>query len=205
MIFRAGNKILESEKERNLYTKFFAGYYLNELISGYSERVEKLSEYTSEKCGINIRLETPLVSFDNHAYLLVNDSDKGEFADILLHDMNSRIIIAIEAKYLSNWDGNNDLRNNIKRISLIKEKYPNYTLIFMLLVSKTKWEAVKKMKKHKNSNYIKYINEYAKNVAVLFWEDLVNFCSDDSVKNYMHYRLSLVNASKKLRYPKLGT
>lgn len=39
MIFNSGPCVLESEKVRNLYTKFFAGYFFNEFIDGYDERV----------------------------------------------------------------------------------------------------------------------------------------------------------------------
>ncbi len=39
MLFDYGKNILESEKERNLYYKFFAGYFFNELIEGYQDRL----------------------------------------------------------------------------------------------------------------------------------------------------------------------
>ena len=37
MIFDTSRSAFESEKERNLYTKFFAGYFLNEFICGYKD------------------------------------------------------------------------------------------------------------------------------------------------------------------------
>ncbi|MGI2214739.1 hypothetical protein [Shewanella oncorhynchi] len=86
MIFNSGPCVLESEKERNLYTKFFAGYFFNEFIDGYDERVVWINSYLSKKLNKTVSLQSPSISFDNHTYLLDIDSDRGEFADILLHD-----------------------------------------------------------------------------------------------------------------------
>ena len=39
MLFEPKLDIIESEKERNLYYKFFAGYFFNELVPIYEQRV----------------------------------------------------------------------------------------------------------------------------------------------------------------------
>jgi hypothetical protein len=200
MIFRAGPDILESEKERNLYTKFFAGYFLNELIDGYDCRISKLCSYLSGKLGVEISLNRPVLSFDNHAYLLDRESDKGEFADILIHDAQSKTMIAIEAKYLTNWSIEKDIKCNINRIESIKQKNSTYDIHFCLLVSYKKWNATEKMKNHPGSSFTKFKKEFESKVGILFWEDLVMLCQSIPVCEYMDYRLSLVNASVEKRY-----
>lgn len=200
MIFSAGPHILESEKERNLYTKFFAGYFFNELVDGYDDRVNLISDYLSDKLEIPISLNKPALSFDNHAYLLDLKSDKGEFADILIHDAQSKTMIAIEAKYLTNWSIEKDIKCNINRIESIRQKYPTYKIYFCLLVSDIKWNATEKMKNHPDSNFTRFKNEFKNEVGVLFWEELVKLCKSTSVREYMYYRLSLVNAPVEKRY-----
>ncbi len=203
MIFSLNDRLFESEKERNLYAKFFAGYFLNELVDGYEERVAKLCEKLSKsiKGGIkgSIKLTNPHVSFDNHAYLMSNDTDKGEFADVLLQDSYRKIFVSIEVKYLSNWNVENDLFKNLARIDKIKEAHPSYKFYFFLLVSKTKLEAVMKMRNSVASNYKKYLAEYSDKVGILFWEDLVVLCANQEVVKYMIERLELVNAPRENR------
>lgn len=199
MIFSAGPDILESEKERNLYTKFFAGYFLNELVDGYDDRVDLICAYLTEKLGVKVSLNRPTISFDNHAYLLVCKSDKGEFADILIHDSQSKTMIAIEAKYLTNWSIEKDIKCNMDRINAIREQYPAYKVHFCLLVSETKWNAIEKMVNHPDSSFSRF-KEYESEVGILFWEKLAALCQSISVREYMDYRLSLVNAPVKKRY-----
>ena len=203
MIFSIDRGDIDSEKERNLYAKFFAGYYLNELTNGYEERVNKLSGYLSKKMNTLIQLESPAVSFDAHAYLLTDKSDRGEFADILLHDKVSKTLIAIEAKYLTNWSEAKDISSNMKRVNLIKKEYPCYKVYFALLISIRKWEAAKKMANHPNSNYSRYMEKYQNTIGILFWEDLLDLCDEVLVRSYMSYRLSLIGKAKELRYPEI--
>ena len=200
MIFNSGPCVLESEKERNLYTKFFAGYFFNEFIDGYDERVVWINSYLSKKLNKTVSLQSPSIIFDNHTYLLDIDSDRGEFADILLHDPVSKTMIAIEAKYLTNWSIEKDIKSNLKRINAIRERYYKYTIHFCLLVSSTKWKSAIKMKKHESSSYACFIKDFKDDVGVLFWEDLVEYCDSKTVKKYMEYRLSLVNAPASQRY-----
>jgi len=195
MLFDTNRTVFESEKERNLYAKYFAGYLLNELVEGYSERVANISDYLSEITGEKIGFHKPHVSFDNHAYLFGVEADRGEFADILLHDPENKTMVAIEAKFLSDWNADKDIGANLKRIELIKNKLSEYKICFVLLVSRTKWDAVKKMCNHRDSNYRKYLNEYREKVAIAFWEDLLKLCRNDDVVRYMENRLSLVNSA----------
>ncbi|MFC3914577.1 hypothetical protein ACFOSS_14065 [Pseudaeromonas sharmana] len=196
MIFSVNINAFESEKERNLYYKFFAGYFFNELIDGYSDRVSLMNEHLSMKSNNPIHLVNPAVSFDNHSYQLGIGSDKGEFADILLHDPKSNTMVAIEAKYLTNWSVNKDIESNLERINAIREKL-NYEIHFYILVSKTKWASAEKMKNHKFSNYSKYIKYHSNEAGVLFWEDLVQLCASEQVRSYMVKMLDLVNKPKK--------
>ena len=67
----ANAPLIESEKERNLCTKFFAGYFFNEFTPGYSKRIALFNRYIQEAAGRDdLRVEAPHVSFDTHAYLM---------------------------------------------------------------------------------------------------------------------------------------
>ena len=43
--------LIESEKERNLCTKFFAGYFFNEFTAGYAKRIVHFNRYLQEVTG----------------------------------------------------------------------------------------------------------------------------------------------------------
>lgn len=101
---------------------------------------------------------------------------------------------AIEAKFLSDWSADKDMGANLQRIDLIKKEkeFREYRIYFVLLVSRKKWNAAKKMRNHPDSNYQKYLNEYRERVAIAFWEDLLKLCRNDDVVRYMKNRLLLV-------------
>ena len=54
MLFQPEKK-LESEKERNFYSKVFAGYYFNELVVGYEARLQSFSKLLRNKKDFLIR------------------------------------------------------------------------------------------------------------------------------------------------------
>lgn len=195
MIFDISEKAFESEKERNLYTKFFAGYFLNEFISGYEDRLNSLNKLLTEKFKKPITLELPHVSFDNHAYLLLNDTDRGEFADVLLHDYKNNAMVAIEVKFLSDLNVKKDCDTNLRRIKNIKAKYPCLTIHFLLLISKRKWLCAETMQKHENSNFRNYDN-FKSEAPILYWEELLPLCSEQKVRDFMNARLELCNKDK---------
>ncbi|MGN1056045.1 MAG: hypothetical protein ACI4QS_04925, partial [Comamonas sp.] len=47
----ANAPLIESEKERNLCSKFFAGYFFNEFTAGYSKRIVQFNRYIQEASG----------------------------------------------------------------------------------------------------------------------------------------------------------
>jgi hypothetical protein len=123
----------ESFKERNLYYKFFAGYFANELVKGWENRFMSLVDLVGGKYGKLGRLVGPLdmnpkhthLSFDNHIaqYLNGSTTDRGEFSDVFFYDCKTRNGIAIEVKYLSPI-GSKDIYDNPKRWEEIKGKRP---------------------------------------------------------------------------------
>ncbi len=145
--------LIESEKERNLYFKFFAGFYFNELIDGYTSRMKGFLKLLKVKISnghdiFNIHSkpsqlkgtiglirsleETPNhihVSFDYHAYLWKEKGDskfdRGEMSDVVL--FGDKGFISIEVKFLENWDFKNDIESVQNRMNLVKEKYVNLT------------------------------------------------------------------------------
>ncbi len=197
MLFDIGNDIFESEKERNLYYKFFAGYFFNELVSGYEKRLERFKEILQQ--GIvrgNINWDDftfssahTHVSFDNHAYLLGIGKDRGEFADILIHDPVEKVLVAVEAKFLSKWSFKKDIVGNANRLKEIKKRMTDDTKIIQcLLVTKTKWDRSQK----------KLGEDLPIPIVVVMWDDFLESCDDDVVKQYLQKRLELTK--DKARY-----
>ena len=129
MLFNHGTDTFESEKERNLYYKFFAGYFFNDLVSGYEKRVKSFYKLLfqegidEEDCFGDFVLHEGMkipsaisVTFDFHGYLLEGARDRGELADILIQDHQNNIFIAIEAKSLTDWNYEKDITVNSGRI-----------------------------------------------------------------------------------------
>lgn len=217
MLFSFGEDIVESEKERNLYYKFFAGYFLNELLPGWENRLQRFAELIGSTArDESVRLERPIVlqpstthvSFDCHAYLLNDESDRGEFADIMLHDTESKCLIAIEAKFLSDWNFKKDIVENGKRLSDLRNKLPDGTQIVQcLLVKESKWERVALMANHQDSNFKKLARAENRIVVPLLWERLIGEHTDPVVRDYMeqhlrkdrgHFRLTLRSSDEVL-------
>ena len=157
---------------------------------------ERLQDHKILPLSEKFTLEEPHVSFDNHAYRLDSSCDRGEFADVLIHDPNTNVMIALEVKFLSNVDTYNDCELNLKRINDIKKKHKNLKLYFLLLIPREKWNRAKAMKNHRDSNVTRYERDYANKVGLLFWEELIELCTEKKVINFMKEMLKLVNLSK---------
>lgn len=190
--------IVESEKERNLYAKFFAGYFFNEFAPGYQDRIQMFNHYIEKTTGRNdLKIRNPHISFDTHGYLFHADI-RGEVADILISDPGEKVFLFIEAKYLSTWSRSKDIDQNKANIELIFDRKNKYKINesnrnFLLLTSKTKHEYAVAMSNHPSSN----INTAADAKEFIFWEDLVKMCAHDQVKSYMHQRLMLCQKGKR--------
>ena len=222
MLFEHGDTVFESEKERNFYTKFFAGYFFNELIGGYQNRLKHFWDVLS-MCGCNcpdarrktsvelrsekeilvvqqgkkaepkhiprcIQAESVHVSFDNHAYLLGIVGDNGEFADVVVYDNPSlSTVVALEVKYLEDYDPEKDVCANVNRIRLISEKMANTLFIPCLLISKVKWD-----RSHSPTQESAYAG-----TNILFWEQLMTGCDNQHIEEYFRYHLSFLNPKSK--------
>ena len=208
MLFDIKEEYFKSVKERNLYAKFFAGYFFNDLITGYEQRINNFIELLnndekvinksflenkSEKGNIEIDPSSTHMSFDNHSFYVVDDkeADRGEFADILLHDKDNNVMISIEAKYLSNWKFDEDIKLNRKRLKKVAEKLNN-DFYHCILIKNSKKQ---RTKNRKNSHYKKTSEmdlDYP--VILLTWEDIVKICEgskedQEKIKSYMDYML----------------
>jgi len=193
------NAISESIKERNLYYKIFCGCIFNELLPGYNKRIEgffeKLADKfknTDEEKGLilnykkrkevgniinKIKNSKKLhVDFDHHIWHIpwIKTDDRGEFADICITDPESKSLIAIEVKYLSNIDYEKDVENdkdeksNIGRLAKIKSE--GWDVLLILLIKESKWGNMGKNKKRIKD----YIKEEENNIPllVIFWKDI---------------------------------
>lgn len=200
MLFDTGPAVFESEKERNLYYKVFAGYLFNEYISGVEERVSRFCAWINEAASrgkaaadtvISLNPATTHVSFDNHAYLFSGiDADRGEFADILIHDYSTRTVVTIEAKVHSDWSYSKDIRKNGERLKLIEAQMENVIFVPCLLVSENKWLECQRSQNHPQSNYGQFMQMDDNRFRVLLWEDLVKLIEAHAVQSFVKSVLS---------------
>jgi len=207
MIFDYGKNIWESEKERNLYYKFFAGYFFNEMVDGYQNRfVNFLSLINNLQCDDSIQNRvfgeriselkfspnSTHVTFDFHTYLLVdkvNDKkDQGELADILIHDRINRSLIAIEVKHFSNLKTQKDVQTNNERLKEVQNKL-DVNITQCLLVNERKWLEMIRHQNQQGSEYIKFMNWVNENqestINVLFWQDFLPIVDSPFIHNYL--------------------
>lgn len=207
MLFNVNARTLESEKERNLYYKFFAGYLFNELVPGAEVRRAAFFRHVSERAAAQhlpfppIKTLIPLnchVSFDNHAYLFGYPDDRGEFADVLLTlynpaNMHPQFILPIEVKFLQDWDPVDDISTNLNRINYLCDllHFPQNTgRMFCLL-----WKRSKSInaQNNPNSHYNHLPEALRQQTLFLIWEDILDFegcVPDNIIRNYMAERLN---------------
>jgi hypothetical protein len=123
----ANAPLIESEKERNLCAKFFAGYFFNEFIPGYSKRINLFNRYIQEVSRReDLRLHAPNISFDTHAYL-VHERLRSKLSDVLIFDPAHKIFLFIETRYLTNWTYAADVAKSLERLEKVfdAEKKPH--------------------------------------------------------------------------------
>jgi hypothetical protein len=198
MLFDIEKDLIESEKERNLYCKFFAGYFFNECVPCLKNRLEGFLAYVNGL--LKLKCLEPLedksfgigsvhVSFDNHAYLAGEDcEDKGEFADVFIFDNVAKIMIAIEAKYLEDVKPDKDIDENIARLKFVEAKLGLKRVIPCLLITQRKHNNLKMTKDLPKSKQEEILGMDSKSL-VLIWDDLVKICDDEKVIKYMNEML----------------
>ncbi len=142
----ANDSLIESEKERNLCTKFFAGYFFNEFTAGYAKRILHFNRYLQEVTGReDIALQNPHVSFDTHAYLC-HERLRSKLSDVLISDPVRQVFLFIETKYLTNWSYAADVAKAQERLDKVfdaskKPHLANAKAQYFILTSKRKEEA----------------------------------------------------------------
>ena len=145
MIF-SNAPLIESEKERNLCTKFFAGYFFNEFTPGYTKRIALFNRYIQEVTGReDLKIQTPQVSFDTHAYLM-HERLRSKLSDVLVTDPAREVFLFIETKYLTNWTYAADVAKGLERLEKVfdAEKKPHLAAArhhYFVLTSRRKEEA----------------------------------------------------------------
>lgn len=198
VLFQTKSTYIESEKERNFYAKFFAGYYFNELVDGANERLLAFSKLLAEKAGgQGVSLPSPLrlnpksthVTFDAHGYLFRGSPDRGELADVLVSDTSARLFVAIEVKYRTDLSAKNDLKPWMERIGSIEESNPDMTVVSVALVLEEKWKRAEAKRNQPGSNAKKFHRCYRNRIVLLFWEELLQTCQNSEVKLYVENQI----------------
>ena len=199
MLFQSKN-MLESEKERNFYSKVFAGYYFNELVPGYESRLQAFSDLL-RTCSVlafddgvdaNFQLvpTSTHVTFDFHGYLLEEGKDRGELADILIADITNKSAVTVEVKFLSDWDFEDDIMAVSRRFNSLLADDRVSPFIHVLLVTQSSLDGVKRAVNRPGSNWAKLSNaklDYP--LVVLTWEDIAETCEGPEgklVSSYIH-------------------
>ena len=189
----------ESYKERNLYFKLFAGYLFNELIEGWQGRFESFISLLADPTYPETRPLAPLplqagtthISFDNHPIQLTDSTtDRGEFADVLLFDWESRALVAIKVKFLSDWTFERDVKSNGDRLEEARRRLGASSVTSALLVTQTKWKNVVAQRNQEQSQYrllVEHHDRYP--VRVLTWERVRDTCTAGVVRTYLDERL----------------
>lgn len=195
MIFNHSQSDFESEKERNLYYKIFAGYFFNELIPGYDDRLAKFCRLLNEPIArgagaspspVVLNPKRTHVSFDNHLYLFSQlRTDRGEFADIIIHDDSNRTLVLVEVKLHSNWSHKKDVIVNQERQSQLKTILPNVRIVPILLLTRFRWECARKKESSEHSNYMKFHQDPKCLFRVILWEQIADLISENKVHEYL--------------------
>ena len=226
MIF-SNNSLIESEKERNLCTKFFAGYFFNEFTAGYARRIVHFNRYLQEVTGRDdIALQTPHVSFDTHAYLC-HERLRSKLADVLICDPARQTFLFIETKYLTNWSYAADVAKGVERLDKVfdtakKPHLEDAKQHYFVLTSKRKEEAAGRIVNPWAPAPVVDVAAEAPQAAdsaepdaaaipavptkpaptnnftsLLYWEDLTAMCDRSEVRQYMEARLKLCISSNR--------
>jgi len=216
----ANAPLIESEKERNLCTKFFAGYFFNEFTPGYSKRIALFNRYIQEAAGReDLRIDAPHVSFDTHAYL-VHERLRSKLSDVLVSDQARQVFLFIETKYLTNWTYAADVAKGLERLEKVfdAEKKPHLQDArhhYFVLTSHRKEEAAERpVRQYTPANAPLFVHapvvpaaELAAEgeapdaaakpsfTSLLYWEDLALMCDRSEVRQYMEARLKLCVSS----------
>jgi len=214
----ANASLIESEKERNLCSKFFAGYFFNEFTAGYSKRIALFNRYIHEVSGRDdLRVEAPSVSFDTHAYLM-HERLRSKLSDVLVVDAAREIFLFIETKYLTNWTYAADVAKGLERLDKVfdTEKKPhlaNAKHHYFVLTSRRKEEAAGRPVQpytpvttplfvHTPVFPQARVEQPAPQAegeapakpsftSLLYWEDLALMCDRSEVRQFMEARLKL--------------
>lgn len=211
--------LIESEKERNLCTKFFAGYFFNEFTPGYTKRITLFNRYIQEVSGReDLGLHSPNVSFDTHAYLC-HERLRSKLSDVLISDPARQVFLFIETKYLTNWTYAADVAKGLERLDKVfdAEKKPHLAGArqhYFVLTSRRKEEAAGRPVQHYAPVNVPIFvptpaapagaaeadtAEPSKTsfTSLLYWEDLAQMCDRSEVRQYMEARLKLCISSSR--------
>jgi hypothetical protein len=226
----ANASLIESEKERNLCSKFFAGYFFNEFTAGYSKRIALFNRYIQEAAGRDdLRIEAPQLSFDTHAYLM-HERLRSKLSDVLVTDPAREVFLFIETKYLTNWTYAADVAKGLERLDKVfdadkKPHLANARHHYFVLTSRRKEEAAGRPVQHYTPVTTPLFvhtpvaaaapQEPAEAAAegeapakpqfssLLYWEDLALMCDRSEVRQYMDARLKLCVSSARTQHKSL--
>jgi hypothetical protein len=201
MLFDAcGKDIFESHKERNLYFKFFCGYFFNEFVPGVDKRLDDLCRLLATPAyptpsdpihhrplpKVHLSASTTHVSFDNYSNLFdMPVGHQGEFADIFVHDRAHRTLICIEAKLHSPLEYEKDIAENARRVNIIADGLGSCTVVHCLLLKASYLEGLKTAVDQQGSNWRLFMDDLKATTLVFTWEQFAGICDDPRVREYV--------------------
>lgn len=199
IIFTGSHCLFESKKERNLYCKFFAGYFFNELIPGYESRLANFTVllqnpvYPKESflpTNFALSASDTCVSFDNHPDI-VTQAQYEEFADIIIYSSMKNVLVGIEVKYLDDWDFEKDIQQNTEKLVAVGKDLNLKTVIPCLLIARKKWERASSKQNCPGSNVKKLLDNKSR-VIIIQWESFLMPDLNKDVYDYLKRQLEKV-------------
>jgi hypothetical protein len=139
---------------------------------------------------LSLAAATTHVSFDNHVYLFGECGiDRGELADILVHDRATRTLVFIEAKVHSNFRYDKDIMENAARIRAVTDRLGDCHAVHCLLVKQSKWAEVQRQVGNRNSQFAKLRADTSCSTRVVTWERFADICDDAAVAAFLRAQL----------------
>ena len=97
-------------------------------------------------------------------------------ADILIADVENKSAVAIEVKFLSDWDFEDDIMAASRRFECLLAD-DRISFIHVLLVTQSKLDGARRAKNKEGSNWLKLSNADLKYpIVVLTWEEIAETC-----------------------------
>lgn len=185
----------ESEKERNLYAKFFVGYWFNELVAGFEQRLQIFCDIVRDGSnGMARPVMTPAarVTLDYHSYGV----DNGECADVLVADFSTGHLVAVEAKLGTDFSYEKDIKANAERIGNLPRSFAGISNLTQCLLITAAKKAQLESRVHLTRSNLRRLQNHrvdhpAIPLSLVTWEQFASH-AEERVQTYLREHIASV-------------